>query len=80
MWKEPVLVRGGQATTYHFGIETPICEKQPSPGEAEPKVMTLKKAVKGQKRLCQLCAGYVGDWAQVALFTASEKGLVNPTR
>lgn len=80
MWDTPVLVRGGGTTTYHFGLETPICEKRPSVRETEPAVMTLEAAVKAQKRLCEYCAGYLGSWAAAGLLPSAKRGLVNPSK
>ena len=80
MWDTMVLVRSGGTTTYHFGIEAPICEKKPSTRETDPEVMSLRAAVDAHKRLCELCAGYVGRWAAAGLLPSAQRGLVNPTR
>ena len=80
MWDTPVLVRGGGTTTYHFGLDMPICEKRQTARESEPQIMSLREAVDAHKRLCQWCAGYIGDWAKTALLTTSQIGLINPPR
>ena len=32
-----------RTTTYHFAIETPICEKRPSTRESHPEAMSLER-------------------------------------
>jgi len=76
----PVLTRETSTTTYHFGLVVPICEAEPTEGEAKPVVMSLDSALKEPRRLCRACAELVEGWAGAALSEASSTGLIHPNR
>lgn len=75
-----VLVRQTTATTYHFGLVTPICEKEPSDRDTQPELVYVADAVREKKRLCNRCAALVSDWTRTALVVAGETDLRHPSR
>jgi hypothetical protein len=75
-----VLVRKTTATTFHFGRVTPICERRPTDGEAQPDVMSVAEAAQTRKRLCNDCADLVSQWVQAALIFVGETKIQHPRR